>query len=306
VLAYEGGALIITLLILATIVTAYNAQIIVPKVLGYGIDDDEEITLITPYPEDQPEESDGIKKLVVAALVAYDDIGVVDDVRDEIDSLLGKLRDRWCQDYRNEWEYCERKIWDINSNDPSSSFRDFFEWLDSITTREDRIVLLLAGHGGIRDGTYYFAIKTEKAGNKVKHYVVSSHTLLYALGTLGSALDFVWFVSCESSGFIDNTGYSIENYARNVIVWGYIIDVPAKVAEADINTVKDNYSEGNPAIEEIYDLQMNHAILDQLDIYYGLLRLLSGRPAEESGEPVDGGLVGGNPPGGPSDTVTPY
>lgn len=279
----DEGVFVIILVAISPLIFTHTVPLSPAKTLSFSIDNNDEIIPVSLYLTDIPETSDGTQKLIIAALLAYDQTGVVSDLEDEVRGLIDTLKRR---DYVSDW-FIDGFVWEIDASNPVDSFKDFFEYVDSITANDDRVVLILAGHGGIVDGTYYFAIKTKEIGTKKSHYVISDFMLHVAMSHIGSALDFVWLVSCESSGFIDNVGYSIEDCARNVIVWGYRVDVASYVAENDLDTVKQQYEQGNPAIEDIYYEQIQHSLLDQLDLYYGLLRLLSLRPAEPDGTPIN-------------------
>lgn len=258
--------------------------------------------------EDVPEISDGKRTFVFAALITYDASGLVDLSVDEIREIANIFEQRH-YDYQG-WRYYKSLVKYVSNEHYIEDVIDFFETLDSITTEEDRIVLILIGHGGVVNNTFYFSVcRWRSLDGTYVDEVISSLTLLNAIYIIGPALDFIWFVSCESLGFINDVGSLVPFYAGNVVIWGYSEDVHVDDAQEDLRKFGDFYEKDNPSVEWIWYLIKScpkswNCILVQYDQYNLMLpdlmerdlHLLSYRPADYEKSTAYGG--GSSYPGG--------
>jgi len=152
------------------------------------------ITADDPYTEP----GDGYKKLVLAALLAYDETEVVSKVEDETQQFAETLERRSKQ---YGWNDSISIIEYINPYHPVESFENFFEHLDMETDTDDRIILILVGHGTIEDNTFYFSIKTYHKDGDIHHLAIDSYSLFSSIEILRPAVDFIRFISCLSAQF---------------------------------------------------------------------------------------------------------
>ncbi len=236
------------------------------------------ITMEDPYTE---EAGDGYKKLVLAAILAYDETGTVGRVENEI-YVLSEILERRHREYG--WDDFVSRIATVDPQDPENSFKEFFESLDRETDADDRIILILAGHGGIEDGKYFFSIKTYYILYPIvtNDVALDSDSLFYTISILGPAVDFIWFISCKSYEFFNDISKDrLQSVFDSLIGWAYTGKVHVLDTEIDLNATADAYREGNPPLETIYeDIKScpNSAAgveLVQRDYYLGDLCLLS-------------------------------
>lgn len=145
-----------------------------------------------------PEGADGVRKFYVAIYMQpfYEEYSSV-DLREPLKNLKEALK----RNLQGSWQWGSY-VYSAPIDADFNTLEEFFKVVDSQTDADDRIFLIISGHGAIdSDGRYYYVL-----GDGTK---VGDLALMGLLRTLGPALDFVIFFTCYSYNF---------NYGQNLNV----------------------------------------------------------------------------------------
>lgn len=201
--------------------------------------DGSNIIVVEPTIKNMAEQENDEAIIYLAIIIAYDYKDELSYVRDDIKAMVDDTD--FLEKLKGNWDDIDYDIYYIDPSAPAESFAEAIEKIDNITGPEDRVLLLLLGHGLAREdgsgsiSSYYFVL----ARKQDKEVVVTSDYLAYAFGVIGVAIDFIWFLSCYSGAFINDIGENIDYYVGGVVVWGYNWDVLILYRNTDSDLPKD-------------------------------------------------------------------
>jgi len=227
-----------------------------------------------------PEEKDGIRNLYVA-IIFQDFNGHFDSLKQPLTEIGREiLQDK---DVYGNWQ-CSQSYPDVFEDDEMSygDFASYIKTIDNKTDGDDRLILLIVGHGADWYGTYHLKFESGEE--------IPESTLKSLLATLGPALDFLWLFSCHSELFGAHEAESLGLDAKEFILWCYHGDTLINTMAIQAENFKNALENGITKIEGIYSWMTSTENLTRFDYYPGYLDIPVLGPAYE--EPSEGSTYG--------------
>lgn len=195
------------------------------------------------------ETADGIQKYFVAAYlqINYEYLDCLDpQIKKSVNNLRKTLIDKAIE---NGWKHYDWYIYEAPSDAGYDEFRDFFKEVDRRTDGDDKLILIIVGHGEEGDNGYYRYVLGD--GTKVCH-----DALVGLMNTLGPPLDFVLLGTCHGYSLWEGDGgtmlSTLKSAARTYEIWMWSGELHDSFLVKTLSIMADLISQGKTSTGEVF------------------------------------------------------